>query len=1056
MSNNFRLGIDMGSTSIGWCLLELDENNIPRGIKKMGVRLFPDGRDDKKKEPLSVVRREKRGARRNRDRALERLNNLISKFSEIDFLPSDEEERKRLFRLDPYQLRSRALDEKLSKYEIARAIIHLSKRRGFLSNRKTDKDDETGLFKEAIKNLSEKLQQSDARTLGEYLHKQNTIAAGRDHLKKSLRFRYGKGYDEDERIFPRRDMLMDEFNKIWDSQARYHQEMNEQLKEDISHIIFFQRPLKKPQPGRCILEEDEPRAPVAYPIFQQFRYYQIINDLKIIEGDAARDLTGDERGALIELLKAKKDYKLAALRKKLYGKDAGNYRFNFEYDNRDKIPGDEVNAAFVSSKDKSLRDFWLKLADDYDKQKELITILLSDEDDDIAAEKIAELGAEPELSENLLYAKLPDGYANLSLKALEKIVPFLKEGHNYYTACKKAGYDHSGNYDGSVYDEGNLPYYGELLTTASLPVARKTYDKNADDYGKINNPTVHIALNQLRKIVNALTKKYGAPQQIVLELARDLKLSREHKKELNKQLKKRTDDNIRIEKNLKEIGVANNRENRMRFRLWEELSTSDIERCCIYSGKQIPVNELFTEKFEIEHILPKSKTFDDSFNNKTISYYAANRYKGERSPYEAFAESRDGYDWDAIVSRSKKLPKNKAKRFLKNAMEKFNDENQVIARMLNDTRYMSRAARQYLSHVCGADNVYVITGQQTAMLRGKWGLNKALNTEEYIKKRDDHRHHAVDAFVIAMTSRSFIHRYTTTIKNSRDRFIENLGPPWEGFSHDEFAKKVNSINVSVKPNHINTAKLRKRNQTAGSLLEDTAYSYLGPDPDNSKYALYAVRKNIEDLTVKNIENIKSPEIKRRVQQLNGDNTEKSELKTKIRDWAEGNNIRKLKMIVKANPKTMIPVHDKNGKPFKYLASGENLYAEIFIPDPTDPDSRWGIELVNSYNAHQPGFKPNWKQETPIAKKVMRLYKNDIVAIDDGSGGRELRRVRKMSNGIIYLRKLNISARPSKQDDIGEQFSVRQLQAKRARKAGIDIIGRTFDPLASEPDEHHRD
>jgi hypothetical protein len=105
--------------------------------------------------------------------------------------------------------------------------------------------------------------------------------------------------------------------------------------------------------------------------------------------------------------------------------------------------------------------------------------------------------------------------------------------------------------------------------------------------------------------------------------------------------------------------------------------------------------------------------------------------------------------------------------------------------------------------------------------------------------------------------------------------------------------------------------------------------------------------------------------------------------------------------------------------------------------------------VDIHSAHQPGFLPQWKKDFPKGKRLMRLYKNDIIAIDAPDGLRELKKIRKMTGNIIYLRDLSVAKKPKGQEDIGEQYSPKQLKEKRARKAGVDIIGRVFDPIVNE-------
>jgi len=1053
MKKKYRLGEDMGSTSLGWCMLELDNDNKPLDVINMGVRIFPDGREDKSKEPLSAKRRSYRGIRRNLDRYQSRLKRLWNYLDEVNFLPADRRLRDQLLMKDPYEIRKRALDEKISIEEFARAMIHLAKRRGFKSNKKTlSKDSDSNKLTEAIKNLKEQLAKHNSRTVGEYLWLKNRdLEKDKQHMKNPLRFQYKTGLSEEDRIFPTRDMIEHEFDLIYDKQAEYHNCLTDIVKEKIHNIIFFQLPMKPPLIGSCYLEPDEKRCAKANPFFQEFRIRQDVNNLRLVHifDSSTQELTPEQKEIIFNHLNTVTKASLASLRRKILDKKiAPDYIFNIESDRKKDLKGNDVNNRML--KNEIIAPVWEKLS--LEDQARIIEILTLDQDDEITIRELKQLNwlnLTPVLADAFMDINLPDGYASISQKAISRILPLMRKGLMYSEACEVVGYKHSDDYPGVVFDEGNLPYYGELLKREAIQLQRISHDSNADKYGRINNPTVHIALNQLRKLINTLTKRYGAPEEINIELAREIKLSREDKEKLDKIRSENEKQNIRIARELAELGIANNYENRTKYKLWEELNKDPLKRCCVYTGKQISQSELFSPEYEIEHILPKSHTYDDGIPNKTVSHRDANRYKGERSPFEAFGDSNDGYNWQEISQRALELPPNKRWRFLDNAMERFADEDQVLARMLNDTRYMSRSAKKYLQYVAGKDNVIPVTGKLTSELRRRWGLNKLLSDIEDKKERRDHRHHAIDAFVIALTTRSFIKRYASTVKNSKERFIEGLGLPYEGFDYNTMKKKLKNIKVSYKPDHPNPAKLRKRTQTAGPLTEETAYNLFDIDSQNSKFGLFSLRKDIYDVKQKDIENIVSPEIRKALAELIDSAKERNlDFKDLLRGWADDNNVKKVKMLFKKDLKTMVPVKDKHGKIYKYYSSAENLYAEIYCPDPEDDKCKWQIEVINSYNAHQPGFLPEWKQLYPKGKLIMRIYKNDVIAFTNKEGERELRRIRKMtSSGIIYLRELHVSKKDKGKEDIGEAFSVNQLHLKKAAKAGIDITGRLHDPGA---------
>jgi CRISPR-associated endonuclease Csn1 len=1042
---HYRLGIDMGSTSIGWCMLELDKKNNPCGVINLGVRIFPDGRDDKSKEPLSVARRTYRGMRRNLDRYLERRKQVLDFFDRNGFLPQEANARKQAFLKDPVKLRVAALDKQLPLSDIARAYIHLSKRRGFKSNRKLNSAERDTKLTEAINNLKENLKKYKARTLGEYLYLRNAeVKPDQQHKRRPTKFRYETVYDDEEKIFPTRDMVEHEFDLIWDTQAKDNPKLTDSLKQELKGIIFFQRPLKPQEVGKCTFEPGEKRCPKAYLLFQEFRIWQDINHMKLINtwDNTTRDLTKDERDTIFGLLSMKESITFKAIRKELLGKGvADEYRFNFETENKTKLQGNLTNAAFYKKNIPGV--VWDDLIPQ--NQLKLVDIILDDSLSDEAARLlIMDMVYSAEVANELANISLQEGYCSLSVKALNKLLPYLREGHILADAQKLAGYAF-GKYNGEVFEDGKLPYYGELLKTATLPLQRITHDKDADEHGKINNPTVHIALNQLRKIVNALSVRFGTPAEICLELAREVKLGQKQNDEIRKTIGKNTKENERLAELLSEMGINNNSENRLKYKLWEELSSDPLNRCCVYCGKQITIKGLYGSDIHIEHILPKSRTYDDSVGNKTISHLSCNNDKGEKSPFEAFGNNPGSYIWQAVCERANSLPANKRWRFHKDAMDKFKDESEVLSRMLNDTRYMSRVAAEYMQYVSGR-TVVPVTGKLTEVLRRKWGMNQLLGDTDQ-KERTDHRHHAIDAFVIAMTDRATVKRYADAVKRSKDRFLDDLPLPYESFNHAELQTKLNSIMVSFKPDQVNPVKLRSRSQTAGGLMEETAYGYVGVDPNNPKYALYAIRKPVSGLSSKDIEAVHDPVLKDRLLKLAVTCSDDKVFKTKLAGWIASHNIKKVKLIIKNNPDTMIPVRDKNGRIYKYYASEENLCADIFYDMKSDKyKDKWQMEIVKSFDAHKPDYTPEWKRKSPWSKLIMRLYKNDTVVFTNNSGIREFRRVRKMTYGIIYLRELQIAKKQKGVEDIGEQFSAMQLQAKRACKAGVDIIGRYFDPL----------
>ena len=246
---SYRLGLDLGANSIGWCCLALDENPTPIGILDIGVRIFSDGRNPKDGTSLAAARRLPRSMRRNRDRYLRRRTNLLNALTRFGLMPPGKDERDRIASLDPYQLRAEALARLLKPYELGRVVFHLNQRRGFKSNRKTDRagENESGLIKTAARDLTMRLSHAGHSTLGQFL-------AVRHAKREGVRMRLaGSGKEATYPFYPLRQMVEDEFDAIWAYQSGLNPNLTPEVSESLKRIIFFQRPLRDPPIGRCWL-----------------------------------------------------------------------------------------------------------------------------------------------------------------------------------------------------------------------------------------------------------------------------------------------------------------------------------------------------------------------------------------------------------------------------------------------------------------------------------------------------------------------------------------------------------------------------------------------------------------------------------------------------------------------------------------------------------------------------------------------------------------------------------------------------------------------------------
>lgn len=1016
----YRLALDLGSTSLGWALIRLNAKDEPCAVIRAGVRIFSDGRNPKDGSSLAVTRRAARAMRRRRDRLLKRKNRIINKLVEHGFWPADPLARKELETLNPYALRAKGLDEALSPAEFARALFHINQRRGFKSNRKTDKkENDSGALKAAIRQVREQLAANQARTVGELLHKRmqagQTVRA-RYRQTPTVNAEGKRRIDKTYDLYIDRAMVEGEFDALWAKQAGLNPTAYpDAIGKDLKDTLLFQRNLRPVKPGRCTLLPDEERAPLALPTTQRFRLLQEVNNLRVLqEGLQERVLTLDERNKVAAALEQKSKVSFTAI-KKLLGV-GGATQFNLEDPKRQDLKGN-VTSAILSDK-KHFGPAWHALPEA--KQDEIVMKLLNEENESTLVHWLqAETGVDEATAEAVANASgLPEGYGSLSAKALARIVPQLRAAvQTYDKAVVAAGFDHHSHLGnratGEIWPE--LPYYGEPLQRFVGFGTGVPEDSPEKRFGRIANPTVHIGLNQVRVVVNALIKRYGHPSQVIVEVARDLKQSQEQRKETQQQQAANQERNKRYRTMAADVmGISEERvkpADIQKLILWHELSHNEADRRCPYSGAQIGIRMLFSSEVEIEHILPFSQTLDDSLNNKTVALRSANRAKGNRTPWEAFGkEPQPGYDFEAILQRAALMPRNKRYRFAQDGLERWDKEGKgFLARALNDTRYLSRVARDYVALICPQDT-RVIPGQMTAMLRGKFGLNKVLS-EDGDKNRNDHRHHAVDACVIGVTDQGMLQRFAQASSRAReaglDRLVDDMPEPWPTY-REHVKRAVNAIWVSHKPDH----------GFEGGMHNDTAYALLGDGQ-------VSVHKREDG---------------RRVREV---------MPLKVIEFAD-------KVPLKADGS---PRHGEmpNGEPLPYKGyKGDSNYCIEIV---RGENGKWEGEVVSTYQAYQlvrsfPTQREGIARLRHPTKSItdkplaMRLVIDDVVRLTVDGEQRTQRVAYANSAGTIALVDLaeaNVDQRTRKKELSYTFKTGGSLQKAQGRRVTVSPIGEIHDP-----------
>ena len=908
------LGLDLGTNSIGWALIE---NNKIIGI---GSRIFSEGvvnlgEGEGRETSKNASRTEARGTRRQFFRRRLRKRYLLKELAKHNLCPIPSNlikdwngaeifknnELQEWFKLNPYELRTKAIQQKISLVELGRIFYHMIQRRGFLSNSRSagaDNKDSGTIFKGDSKigkiGITETLGRiENNKTLGSYL---DSI-----HPKKNEPFS-----GELERIrnrYTTRQMYVDEFETIWEFQRKYYNELDLDLKTIIGGrkkdgynedgVLFHQRPLRsqKHLVGYCSFEPKKTKCPISAIPFELFRIHQWVNTLSYDKNGIRQKITNEERRIIIDLLLSKEKPSFKEIRK-VINKTESFYQFN--YKDNDKIVG-----SYTISNLSNKKFFGSKWFDYSVQEQENIWHVLSFFDD---REKLKEYAIknwsfDEERATKISKFNLKEGYSNLSRKAINTILPFLQKGFMYDISVSLAGVKNVldtswGAHENFIMD--NVPeivrsnlrggyieplkkmmvrefnctakQLKKLYHHSSTIEIEKILDRlpvniDADrEIQKIKNPVVITALFEIRKLVNEIIDTYGKPSEIKVELARDLKASKKNRLETRKQQQNLEKENDRVKGELEKLNQRLNHINILKYKLWEECNHT-----CPFTGKIITISQLFTGEVQIEHIFPWSRSLNDSFNNKTLCFADENRAKGNKTPYEFYSNQGD-QKWEAIKLQSLSCFKTKANypkcyNKFKHFVKKKHDED-FISRQLNDTRYISKEAKNYLSKICS--KVLVAPGQMTATLRHHWGLNSLLNKEDETKTRDDHRHHAVDALVMACSTRSHLQELSKRNRYHKNYELKDFPDPWLNFRPDA-EEAIEQILVSHKQQKslltVRTHKTKKNGivyknigvAARGQLHKESIYG-LRKAPNSNK--AFHIRKPLESLTTeKHLEKI---------------------------------------------------------------------------------------------------------------------------------------------------------------------------------------------------------
>lgn len=756
---NYRLGLDIGIASIGYSVIETDTQGEPLQIKDLGVRIF-DKAEQSKGGSLAEERRIFRGARRRVRRCAfrkKRVFNLIEKTFGKEIA-----EKSQLNTSDVYELRYRGLSEKLLLEEVGRLLLYFVKHRGFLSNRKAESQTkEGGKLLKATSENSARLKELGYRTIGEMLYKDEKYF----HYENGKKIYTTRNKEDSyENCFMRNDIKA-EILIILETQQCFGTITKDFIEEYIE--IFYNNRNFDEGPGApskyrggfsigsCSFIKGEQCAPKSSYTFEYCTALQKINNLKVEINGNSRSLTETEKGLLYDLAKTKKELTFASVKKTLSLEDGATFNLVTYSNKKPQAEIEKKTKLFSMQRSYEIRkELSTENANNIDLLDSIADILSKYKSDDRRTEnlKLLTLLSEEEI-ESLLSLNCVK-FAKTSIKFLKQILPYLEQGKKYSDACSLAGFDHSNLFADATQTQ--------LLNT------KEVFERVQE----IKVPVVKRAVSQTIKVINAIIIKYGSPIAINIELSRDLSKTFEERRAIEKENQARAQDNESIIKLLKtEFGIVSpTGKDILVYRLCEEQGGK-----CAYSLKPIDKSRLFEPNYvQVDHIVPYSKSFDDSFNNKVLVLTKENQDKRNRLPYEYFGGDENKWQaYENFVLAQYRGNRAKTQRLLK---KKFTEEDAKAwkERNLNDTKYITSVVHGIIkdhllfksSSLSQKKKVIDLNGKITSYLRKVWGLNKV--------REDGDKHHALDATVIACVTDGLIQKITKFHQN-KERFIKSGG-----------------------------------------------------------------------------------------------------------------------------------------------------------------------------------------------------------------------------------------------------------------------------------------
>lgn len=758
MSLRYTLGLDIGIASVGWAVLENNINGEPIKIERLGVRIFDKAEQPKTGASLAEPRREARGQRRTIRRKRhrkDRIKQLIQQNGIMTRVEMSEMFEHSQFETSVYELRVQALERALTKQEFVRVLIHLAQRRGYKSNSKSEeaKDKENGKVKIAISENKKCMEENGYRTIGEMLLNDDRFW---EHNHDGTEIFVPHNHPDDYRTTVERSMVEDEIRLIFSRQhALGVPYATSEFEEAYLEIWGSQRNFdegpggKSPYGGNmiekmlghCTFEKDEPRAAKGSYSAEYFRLLQDVNHLRLVKNNGeSTALTAEQKQIYIDLVMKSAAASYAQLRKKLeLSNDISFNMLRYGSDEIGKVERKKLgHMKFYHEMRKALNTVQKDAIStvSWEQRDEIARILLCYKSDDKRKAQLEKLDIPREFIPALLTLSTSKT-AHLSVKALRKLIPYLEKGMTYAEACKEV--------------------YGEQKSSVT-----KKNKLSLFDIEPINNPVVRRAVSQTIRVINAVVREYGAPEVVRVELAREMGKPYDVRTQMTKKQEANAKRNEELRQQIKKIkGAEPTGQDIVKFKLFQ-----DQNGVCLYSGQNLDIARLFEAGYvDVDHIIPYSISFDDSYTNKVLVRSPENRQKGNRIPADYFKS--DPARWQRFETLVNTQVHNwKKKRNLLTQVLSEEQKNGFKQRNLVDTQYIARVIYNLINdHLQFAETgkydkkrrTQAVNGAITAHVRKRLGIQKI--------REDGDLHHAVDAAVVACVSPGMIQKVTQYTKH---------------------------------------------------------------------------------------------------------------------------------------------------------------------------------------------------------------------------------------------------------------------------------------------------